>query len=101
MVYDSMNMSVGQYQAYGNAANYADHSQYSERPPTPPSPSERSDSPPPQQLLAHGNCLFCSVFRMLFVYVLTTCLFVPRWYEMEVSFRLDIRAFHFSFLCRR
>ncbi|XP_065210266.1 catenin delta-2 isoform X2 [Planococcus citri] len=53
MVYDSMNMSVGQYQPYGNAANYADHSQYSERPPTPPSPSERSDSPPPQQLLAH------------------------------------------------
>ena len=60
MVYDSMNMSVGQYQPYGNAANYADHSQYSERPPTPPSPSERSDSPPPQQLLAHGNCLFCN-----------------------------------------
>jgi hypothetical protein len=54
MVYDSMNIG-GQYQPYGNAGNYADHSQYSERPPTPPSPSERSESPPPQQLLAHGN----------------------------------------------
>jgi len=53
MVYDSMNIS-GQYQSYGNAGNYADHSQYSERPPTPPSPSERSESPPPQQLIAHG-----------------------------------------------
>ncbi|KAK7582219.1 hypothetical protein V9T40_013664 [Parthenolecanium corni] len=52
MVYDGINVS-GQYQTYGNSGNYADHSQYGERPPTPPSPSERSDSPPPQQLLPH------------------------------------------------
>lgn len=75
MVYDSMNM--GQYQPYGNAANYADHSQYSERPPTPPSPSERSDSPPPQQLLAHGNCS-CYAFTDVPLYYHTngtsTCL---------------------------
>lgn len=63
MVYDGINMG-GQYQPYGSAGNYADHSQYVERPPTPPSPSERSESPPTQQLLAHGD-----VFKIVFISV--------------------------------
>lgn len=68
MVYDGLNVS-GQYQTYGNSGNYADHSQYGERPPTPPSPSERSDSPPPQQLLPHGKLI------ALLLLVHLTCIF--------------------------